>query len=259
MQKKKLRATRQLQCIAALPCNPNLDEDVTHLRQTYRIPVGEGAFEWFDTEHSAKYGARAYDLFMLERKNPWLRRLESITDTKVPLERDILVLVYRYGLPMRAFANVLCYALTDDKKCLHPGAFLPMVDCYLDIDKVGGLLVTVTGLSPWTTKKEWAAIWDFPVKQEAERAKRVYAEALGMAEPGKKRHTIESYVEQMQRYSEWYQLSGWTSEAQGLGPTKALEEWEKGHPDQAGRFDLSTLTHAVREFREIITPIPSDD
>jgi len=253
MEKRKLKATRELQRIAALPYNPYFEEDVKRIRRKHAIPPDrKGAMEWFYTDYSLKHGKMAYPLFLPKGEYPFFETGESIADTEVPLERDVVALLWRFRLPEMVFESVLQYVLTGDEIFLDPLVFEPNVECDFDTRKgLPELTVTITGLDPWATKKQWEEIWDCKIRPILERAKDICEDVLNLTEPAKKRPTLGSYRKQMQVYSEWYQLS----EIQGFGPTKALEKWEKDHPDQCGHYDPSTITHAIKEFRRIITPI----
>jgi len=264
MGTKRREATRELQRIVALSYNPYFEEEVKKIRQTYRVPTGdlEKALNWYIFKYAIKYGKSTYPLSTPKSSSPWLEfllgaeELKHIYDTEVPLEQDILLLLGHFQLPGTAFHNVLLYILTDDGLWLDPYFFAPNVEVKWDTRKMlPELTVTVTGLGPWATKKQWEDIWDGRVKQEVEIAGKACKEVYGTAKPGKKRATLKSYIEQMQRWSEWYQLS----ETRGLGPAKALDKWDEDHPDQYGNFDLSTVTHAIGEFKKIITPVRIED
>lgn len=254
MGKKKLRMARQLQRIVALPYNPYLDEQVGEIRQKYSIPVDrKKASDWFYLEYAMSYRKCAYPLFIPRGQALFLqsKEVKTIYDTEVPLEREILILLQRFQLPDYVFESLLRYVIGDDKISLDPLAFEPKVEFDWDYRKgLPELKVTIAGLSHLTTEKQWKQIWNRQVKQRINRAKEDYKEVFGIAGSSRKRITLESYREQIKRWSEWYQLS----EIQGLGPTGALKKWEKDHPDECGKFEVSTVTHAIKEFGEIIRP-----
>lgn len=292
MGTRKLEATRELQRIAALPYNHYFHEEVVRIRRRYGIPkhakglrplrpelakalrrwlkylppeealkyeLGERGLTdadlarfWFYVLYSEHYKKRAWALFAPDKETrEVLGAGKHIYDTEIPLEKEVLTLLQRFGLPEAIFDRVLQYVLTLDKGWLDPLEFEPAV--YFNIDATKGfplLTITVARLGLWISDKEWARIWKDRVKPHLASLRRRFKAQLGTTEPSKKRMTLKAYSEQMRRWSEWYQLS----EIQGLGPTKALEEWERKHPDQCGKYDLSTVTHAIEEFREIITP-----
>jgi len=116
---------------------------------------------------------------------------------------------------------------------------------------------------PWVSKKQWGEIYTQHVKPALKVAGKNLSIAAGKGlsiDVSQKRNTLESYREQMKRWSEWYQLS----EIQRLGPKQALDKWlleedyaDQWNPDEP--FDLSTVTKAIDRFREIITPTPIKD
>lgn len=274
MGKEKLGATRQFQRIAALPYNPYFEKEVKQIRQKYAIPTdGKKAREWLSyLEHKLKYSEWGYPLFTPKAKDSFLEGKEARTITEVleskeartiyPIEvlvgLEALILLQRFRLPKYVFRNVHQYVLTGYKIMLDPSRLAPKVEFELNVITKGlpEWKVTITGLGPWATKKQWAEIWDSKVKQRVEEARKTCEEVDGIAELGRKRATLEAYSEQMRRWSEWYQLS----EIQRLGPKQALDKWlldedraDQWNPDEP--FALSTVTKAIDEFRDIITPL----
>jgi len=110
--------------------------------------------------------------------------------------------------------------------------------------------VTIATIGPWISQKQWVAILDTYIQPQMKKHASFFKKVWGVASPARKRSTLEAFSEQMQRYSEWYQLS----EAQRLGPKRALDKWEESHQDQTGKFDISTVTKAVSEFQDIVSP-----
>lgn len=269
MGKQKLEVTRQLQRIAALPYNLIFEEEAKKIRQKYAIPQ-HGAADWF-RQYWHKYGKSATALlgaFKGPRLVPgtvgWMgvtddelaaKAVDSITDTKVPLEREILLLLSRFGLPLRMFQAVLEYILEDDRRWLHLSVLEPAVRLTVSVREGELELMVTIRLTHLTTKKHWKEIWDEQIEPELKQMRLAYKEEYGIGDPGRKRTTLVAFAEQMKRWSEWYRLS----EVEGLGPTKALVKWEEECSDERGKFDQSTVTHAIKDFEEIITPIAIKD
>lgn len=291
MGKPEFEKGLQLQRIAALPYNPFFEDEIKGIRQRYAIPADSTkAKSWFG-KLLLKYERSALALLYqnIDKQNiPYLtpavqldfgeqlrneiarrsRQMHTLLETEVPLERDILLLLRRFRIPLALYFFVLQYTLTGDKSWLHPVHMRPNAHCDfpVEIGEIASLRVIVTGLFPWTTKEEWDDLWEGTVKDCLEdidaflcgrkfHRKRPLQESLYMRFKQWYHSYQMSLNKQMKRWSEWYQLS----ETEGLGPKQALEEWEKEHEDQRGKFDPSTIAKAIKSFREIITPIPIND
>ena len=268
MGKKKLEATLQLQRLAALPYNHYFEAEVVKLHKKYAIPEDpHQADDWLDSQLREELGisskttqsiramltsptfhhgnaALTFIEMVALREHPRTLSVKLKKDAdwswNSPLFRDIGNLLERFRLPVQMRYNVLRYISTGNKEWLD--LLEPWVKGQIDLTTgIPEFCVTVGGFIPWITKKQWLAIWNTLRKEGLSPISR----------SARKRATIESLREQMQRWSEWYRLS----ETQGLGTVRALERWESEHPDECGRYDLSTLTHAVQEFRGIIAPV----
>jgi hypothetical protein len=297
MEEEKSEGTIPLQRLATLPYNPFFYEEVRSIRQKYNIPSdSRKAVDWFRKyigqyeEHSdkllfwelfqddeakpdslesleekgyAQYKTPANTLIqigygsvhLLQQREIDEELAKAIMDTEVPLERDVVELLRRFQLPRSAFYGVMRHILLD-ANVWEPSYWFPL-QVYLDLEehlRRKDLTVTVAGIGPWTTKMQWEAIW-----HGIEVAVENHSEFFHMEKPSKKHATIESYQEQMQRWADWYELS----QIQGMGPTEALKKWIKDNPEQAytpdgeAKYDVSTVTKAIQEFREIMTPLPS--
>ena len=232
----------QIYCLAALPFNPYFEEEVKRIRKEYNIPdKWEEALYWY------------YDHLRTYTQD---KKQKTIFDTTIPLEKEIIVLLVRFGLPFTRFWTTLYYIILNRKIFLDPKyATEPSVDIKPDYEwSTLELRVNVSRINIWTTKKQWTNIWN-QIKFNLEDLEEVYREKFGIVVSGRKSASPVLLLEQMKRWSEWYQLS----EIQRLGPVRALGRWEEDHPDERGKFDLSTVTKAIGNFREIITPIPIED
>jgi hypothetical protein len=269
MGKEKLEGTRQLPRIVALAFNPYSRHDVWKLRQKYLVPEF-GAFcppyettgtalkktwKWYrayikdydkcaPTRYAHRYGKS-------KSSSKEGRGFKGILNTEVPFERELIALLERYQLPLILFDNLLLYALTEWPFAFSRHAVGPSVKMESDLAKIWPVLtVTVNRIGPWTTKKQWVDIWDNKIKHKLMELKETLRQHVDIEEPGRKRASREI----LHRWLQWFMLSEMT----GLGPAKALDEWEQEHPDQKGIFDQSTVTHGIAEFREIITPIDTN-
>jgi hypothetical protein len=272
MGRENLKATRQFQRIAALPYNPYFEEALKQIRQKYEIPTaGKKAdhFLQYLAQH-LKYNELGYPLVTPGDRDPFHETMRTIAEvleskearTIYPIEvlvgLEALVLLRRYRLPKYVFRNVHQYLLTGHKTLLAPSSLAPRVEFELISVVKKGLpewKVTITGLGPWATKRQWAQIWDSKVRKKVEEIRMVVEKVDGMGELGRKRATVESYREQMQRWAEWHQLSV----IQAMSAVKALDKWEKNHPEQIdpdNPIDPSTVTRAVKDFQEITRPVP---
>ena len=257
MKKEQLQANRQLQRIAALPYNHYIEQECKKIRQKYTFSGlnEEKAYEHY-FQQVKKYRKSAYPLFSTDNVFAFL---EPTYETEVPLEQEVLTLLRRFQLPVHAFLSVLLYIVTGRKSWLFELLFAsPEVKVIWDYKKALSVAnVTITGLNLWTTKKQWEQIWDNEVKQKVNAMRKALERQYGVSELGRKRCTLEAYNEQIHRWWEWYQLS----EIEGLGPKRALNKWEESHPESRPKknkrreFDLSTVTKAIKDFGDIITPI----
>lgn len=242
MGKQKLEVTRQLQRIAALPFNPFFKEEARRIRENFGIP-GE--------QKEAVYWLKKYKQAYERRKTRG-----NIAKSTIPLHKEILALLSRFGvpLPLIEFNLLEIYIVYPIDPLLHLSIMgAPFV--YIRPDPTVGLpymKVEVYGISMWTTKKDWERVWDNKVNKEVREMKVQHREITGESAPGRKGMSLESLYNRMERWSEWYRLS----EVEDLGPTKALVKWEEEHSDERGKFDQSTVTHAIKDFKEIITPVP---
>jgi hypothetical protein len=261
MGKKKLEATQHLQRIAALPYNPYFEGEVQKIRKEYAIPADcKKAWDWFFKNHHTGGLRAAWPLFNTETF-PLFETSQSINRTEVPLEQDVVRVMERFQLPSYVFYRILQYVLLKDKRCLDPQIFDPNAVFEPVIRRgIPEWKITITGVYPWTKQKKWDEIWFEIQKKWDDFADGTFEKIIQALKSGTstKRPAIESYHEQMKRYSEWYQLS----EIEGLGPVKTLKRWEEKHPEEVDPddpIDPSTVTHAIQEFREIITPITIKD
>ncbi|MBL7125148.1 MAG: hypothetical protein ISS51_03520 [Dehalococcoidales bacterium] len=258
---KKLEATRQLQRIAALPYNPIFEEEVKKIRHKYAIPEDPDEAKFWFRKHYRKYDKSVLAWFVSSDLFPFLAAKRGIGDkskrgaglfgslTEVPLEIHILNLIQRFRLPWTMIPTALLYVLTLERVWLYPSQLKSEV-MFAPEFPGDTLTVIVTRLTPYTTRKQWNEIWNDHVKRELDKIKQTNKQVLGT--PSRKRTTLASLEEQIKRWAEWYQLS----EVEGRGPVEALEKWEQDHLEQTGKIDLSTVTHAIKEFKEIITPVP---
>ena len=268
MGKKKLEATLQLQRLGALPYNHYFEAEVVKFHKKYAIPEDpHQADDWLDSQLREELGisskttqsiramltsptfhhgnaALTFIEMVALREHPRTLSTKLRKDAdwswNAPLFRDIGNLLERFRLPVQIRYNVLRYISTGKKEWLD--LLEPWVKCEIDLTTdIPEFRITVGGFIPWITKKQWLAIWNTYYKTEVSH----------ISQSARKRATTKSLREQMQRWSEWYQLS----ETHGLGPVQALNRWESEHPDECGKYDLSTVTHAIQEFREIINPL----
>lgn len=177
-------------------------------------------------------------------KNPC--KMETLVDTEVPFELDLIGILRRYGLPLSTFYYALGYTLSGDTFDVAPHRYWFKNVRFLHHNITGEdeLTVCVT-LHPWDNRQAWNLCWP-----QVSRALKNLCRLRGISKPSTKRNTVFSFWFQIVRWGEWYHLS----EIQKLGPVRALKKWEEHYPKQAGRFDLSTVTHAIKRFRQIITP-----
>jgi hypothetical protein len=116
------------------------------------------------------------------------------------------------------------------------------------------LSVHIYGINSHFLKKQWEQIWDDEVKPKINKYRK---EELAIPEIGKqpRKITLERLKNQMEKWSEWYQLT----KIQDLTAEEALGKWEEKHADELtsdDQVESSALLKAVKEFEEIITPLP---
>lgn len=297
MEKEKLsKTTRQLQRIAALPYNPFFEREINDIRRKYEIPEDAAvAKNWFRSllwkykkstfaflfklsSERLPYGVfslphdlAAYEIINLEEGlkhevSAEAREMKTLFETEVPLERDILLLIQRFGLPDAIYFLTLQYLLTGNKEWIDLLQIRPYAHCIFGMETGEiGLRVTITGLYPWTTREEWDDLWEGTVKDSLEdldaficgrkfHRKRSLSESLYRRFKRWSESYQSSLDRQMKRWSEWYQMV----EVDGKSLKTALGRWEEEHPEQvpAKGIDESTVSKAVAEFRRIITPLP---
>jgi hypothetical protein len=180
--------TQKLKRVAALPYNPYFKKATEPFRQKY-------------------YGKA--DIYL---GDSWF-------EVKPAFKRDVEHLLRRFGLPEQAFRLVGRYLLWgDDIHWTHyidmPKGTLRLWDPYepyvsVKDDNSGALFarkIVITNVGPWTSKSQWDDIWKRKVKQRLEELKDLYEKMVIGRPTGKKRSTLSSYIEQIQRYSEWHRL-----------------------------------------------------
>jgi hypothetical protein len=239
--KGKLKITRQLQRMAALPYNYFLRDMLVRIRNSYSIPKeSEQAYEWF-SEYIVAYFGKGFTKGIV---NPM-----ELVIQHTPLGEELKSVASQFGLPGICVRNLLLYLLDSDQNSLLIFD-RPVVN--IERSAEGGmptLDVTLLRITPWMNRKDWDNIWLNQVRIKVDELKTNNPEHKDFA---KKRSTIHAYEEQMKRYAEWYELV----ELKGLPIGKALREWEGSHPNEVTPegIDESTVSKAVKEFREIITP-----
>ncbi len=181
-------------------------------------------------------------------RSTWTRRfkkcrMETLLDTKLPLELDIIAILRKYNLPLFVFYNILDYTLSG-RRCDLVWGLILLPEARLYFNQLTGEdeLTVAIPLHPWDNQDSWNSRW-----RSVKRALQDVRISRGINEPSTKRASIGSYWQQVVRSAEWYKLS----EVQGLGPTKALARWEEIYPDRRGECDQSTVTKAIKEFTKI--------
>jgi len=233
----------EIQCLVALPFNHYFEEEIKRIRKEYNIPEKwDEAIYWYGN-HAETYGHE--------------KKQKGILGATLPLDKEILVLLVRFGLPLTGFTHVLYYVVFNTKTFLDPSwATTPIVNTKLHCEQgLMELKVNVSRINIWTTKEQWIRIWSRDIKPSLDTLKEEYKEKLGIVAPGRKSASPELMLGQMKRWSEWYHLS----ETEQLGPVEALRQWEINHPEESGKYDQSTAIKAIAKFREIITPISIKD
>jgi hypothetical protein len=265
MKDYQLASRRQLQRIAAIPYNPYLKKEVYRIRKKYGVGNFPSDREKLFPEGSTVENHQLISMGISRRSltTQEVKKVEAIVekllqDKESSLERDIALLMSSFRLPYQLLHFVVLLILVGQEKnwrVLAPKSLGLQIEIESALDpELPALEARVSNIRPWTTSKDWAKLWD-QVRLEMERVgsypeDMVPESQAYLARPGRKRSTLEAYKEQMKRYSEWYELSN------KEGPEKALMEWEQSHPELIGKFDTSTLSRAVQEFRQIITPKP---
>jgi len=150
-----------------------------------------------------------------------MKKVANIFDTEVPLEQAILMLLLEFGLPLGLFPLVLRHVLEPDKDFRQLLLSSPWVTVKWAVDfqtlqAVMGFSVNVITVGPWINRKQWMDIFDTHIQPDLQEVTKLFEKVQGVKKPTRKRGTLESYIEQMRRYSEWYRLS----EIEGLGPAR---------------------------------------
>lgn len=253
---KQLELTRQLQRIAAIPHNPNLAKDIESIRARYgldKVNEDEGV-QWYVSQLK-RHKVRSTWRYYFSESYPETASMKGPFDSGIRIDKDIGAVMSRYQLPPIAFIHIFDYVMKG-YYYLYPGKRPwqePFLEKVVHLNPTTGRFeVTIRNLRPSTTKKEWLNIWEesvFPYIKELR-------DHLGLKAFARKT-TLVSLNEQMTRWAEWYQLV----EIEGLTIGEALKQWEKSHPKQWPLKDIdeSTVSKAVRGFREIITPTPTKD
>ena len=165
----------------------------------------------------------------------------KLFDTEIPLWHFAGVLAQKYGIPLRMRNHIGVYILTNDEEWLYVWNGL---DVTVSVNIKAGkpqFAVIVDGIDTWTTRTQWQSVWDNYGKHIRRLAGKI---------PESKRNAPNPALrERIRRYAEWYELS----EQPNSGPAKALREWENKHKNEMGKYDISTVTKAVKEFRRLIT------
>ena len=232
--------------IYALPYNHFFENELKQMRSYLELPE-EGisdrqqAWAWLEKHLTGK------------RPQPWFELKPSPLDeklwqTEVPLWKVAIYLIDKYGLPLRMRSSIGLYVVTNDERFLTSWRGLD-VDFAMNMKAAKlQLVITVGGIDAWTTEKQWHDVWERWVKPLKRN--------LGETIPANKRTGYgKTLQERIKRYSEWYQLSERTTLGKTtLGPAKALRQWEEQHQNERGKYDISTVAKAVKEFRRLITP-----
>lgn len=171
---------------------------------------------------------------------------------RAPFTKEVEELLRRFKLPLitHFVGCVENYVCTGGKRFLDPDIWV-RPNVHIDIAPHRGILffhLKITGYIPGFTKKQLDEVWANHIKPCLNKVSLNYGRSIESL--AKKRSTVESIKKQISRWAEWYQLS----EVEGLGPVEALKQWESNHSDETGKYDQSTVTHAIQEFQDIITP-----
>lgn len=229
--------------IYALPYNHFFKPELKQMRSYLELP-----------EHGISDSQQAWawlEKHLSEKPQPWfmpnpVHSDDKLWETEVPLWKVAIYLIDRYGLPLRMRNRIGFYVVTNDEKFLTDWRGLD-VDFAINMKAAKlQLVITVDGIDTWTTEEQWHEVWEHWVKPLKRN--------LGEPIPANKRPGHgKALQERMKRYADWYQLA----DIGGLGPAKALKKWLENHPHETDKYDESTVSKAVDEFRKLITPIPS--
>jgi hypothetical protein len=232
--------------IYALPYNHFFKDKVKQMRSYLKLPENgisenQQAWAWLEKHFTEKR----------PQPQPWFLPKpapsdEKLWETEVPLWKVAIYLIAEFGIPLRMRSNIGLYVVTNNERFLINWRGLD-VNFSVNIKAAKPqLFITVDGVDAWTTEEQWHEVWEHWVKPLKRN--------LGEPVPANKRPGYgKALQERIKRYSEWYQLS----ELDGLGPAEALKTWDKRHQNDAGKYNESTVSKTVHEFRKLITPIPS--
>lgn len=230
--------------IYALPYNHFFENEIKRMRSYLELPKDgisdrQQAWVWLERHLTGK------------QIKPWFEAQtatsnEKLWQTEVPLWKAAIYLIDKFGLPLRMRSNIGLYVVTNNEGFLKNWKGLD-VEFSINVKAAKlQLAITVDGIDAWTTEVQWREVWKNWVKP----LKRNLGEPL----PANKRPGYgKALQERIKRYAEWYGLS----ELEQLGPTGALNKWSELHKDESGKYNESTVSKAVQEFRKLITPIPS--
>lgn len=240
-------AIRRLQRLAALPFNPYFKKAVSEIRQCRKIPVGENGFKWFiDDIKANNYKKQSWLCYVDLSKYPFIRPAgETYVETDVPLEHDIWILIFRFGLPAVLFFNILMYILTNNEKwiLLRHRAFEPSVKITSDFRRGVELKVVITRIGLLMNKEDWERIWDTKVKKFVDIL--INLDEEDRQSNANKRATYGFYLKLMKRWSEWYELH----DLKGLGPAAIVSKWLEEHPYEQEKYDLNVMVYNLDKSR----------
>jgi hypothetical protein len=230
--------------IYALPYNHFFKDELKQMRSYLELPEegisgSQQAWAWLE-KHFTEKRPQILPWFLAEPAPSD----EKLWQTEVPLWKVAIYLITRYGLPLRMRSRIGLYVVTNDGKFLTNWRGLD-VDFAINIKAAKlQLVITVDGVDVWTTEEQWHEVWEHWVKPLKRN--------LGEPIPANKRPGYGKVLqERIKRYAEWFELS---EKSPGMGPAKALREWEKTYPDERGKYDISTVTKAVKEFGRLTAP-----
>lgn len=251
---------RQLARIFALPYNQYFRQDIERIRNKYKIFREARDYCFVDPSLSdsscfLKGGSELPQSLLVEIGVHLYMPVDK-SNIECHICKDIKEIMNRFGLPNSSLDEIFYHLFFLNN--LHEMVIGMEYDVigYSIIEEVTTLddsghfreelkekLKITLEISRWITKKDWVHIWDDKVKPKLSKLRDASKYSRRSGSP----HFVRR---QMKRWSEWYQLS----QLQGHGPKKALELWEDSHPDEGHKYDQSTVTKAIREFEEIITP-----
>ena len=264
MPKTKLDTTLQLRRVAALPYNPYFEQRIIGIRKKYGISETARSYHFIDPSLEKYIGGDHVNVeeSTLIGEDITITLPSKSSGIKGQLPSDINQLLADFGLPAAIFDSIFYYVFTNHKSSISDwvahdvGASITFgEDVHFGEEESDGEtneseeLTVEIKLSRWSTKKTWNRLWDNHIKAEISKLQGTQGQLA------KKANLSSTTRKQIERWAEWYQLS----EVQGLGPVRALGKWEEDHLGQEGKFDLSTITHAIQEFKGIITPTPIED